>query len=167
MNSSKRLQQVLICSLIAIVGLGTSAWYGPKLLREATATKQWPETTGIVESSHVSSQRRNSGTDWHVAVRYSYVVDEQRHESARYSITGPLSTDTEGQAQMLARGFRVGDEMPVYYDPADPTQAVLVRGGEQKAWLTILFGVLLVLVGGLIVMKRLVGDEDRTVRSDR
>ena len=158
MNASARLQTLIICSLIAIVGLGTSAWYGPKLLREATATKQWPEVTGTVEGSQVFSQRRNSGTDWHVVVRTSYFVDGARYESERYSITGHLGADSQQGAETLARGFRAGDEVPVFYDPDDPARAVLVRGGEQKAWLTIGFGVLLVLVGGLIIMKRVVGN---------
>jgi len=32
-------------------------------------------------------------------------------------------------------------------DPADPNRAVLARGGTRKAWMTIGFGALLLVVG--------------------
>ncbi|MEE9127055.1 MAG: DUF3592 domain-containing protein [Planctomycetota bacterium] len=151
----KRLQELIIYAILVLIGLGTSAWYGPSQLMEAKATEDWPTVTGTIEDTRVTSQHRRRQTDYNVEITYTYVVGERTYRGSRYSVTGNPGAERQEEAELLARGFRKGDKVKVYVDPEDPTQAVLARGGTQKAWMTIGFGALLLVVGLFLGARRL------------
>ena len=165
-TSQRRLQELIIYAILIVVGLGTAAWYGPSLLLEAQATQDWPAITGRIEGARVVTQTRRRGStrtkDYTVEVTYTYTLDKKSYHSTRYSVAGNPGGDTQEQTELLARGFRIGDEVKVYVDPNDPTQAVLERGGTNKAWLTIGFGALLFLVGLGLGIKRLLSRSPRS-----
>ena len=152
-----RLQALILYAVLILIGLGTAAWYGPSQLQEAGATENWPTVSGTIEDAKVTSQRRKNRTDYSVVVTYSYTVGERTYRGSRYSVTGNLGADRQEQANVLAKSFRKGDKVQVYVDPEDPNQAVLAKGGTQKAWMTIGFGALLFVVGLFLGARRLLG----------
>jgi hypothetical protein len=154
---SRRGSNLLIAIVLLVAGLGTVAWYGPKLLREAGATGDWPSVEGAIESSEIRSQTRGRGrgTDYVLVLTYSYELEGQRYRGSRWSVGGDLVSDDRAGAEIHARSYRVGDRVPVYYDPEDPTSAVLAVGGQRKAWATIAFGALLVVAAGIVMMRAL------------
>jgi hypothetical protein len=148
-------QELALCAVLAVVGLGTAAWYGPRMLREAGSTQGWTAVSGRVEEVGVDSRTRRHGQEWVVRIAYVYTVGDAEHRGTRYSAGGDLVAEERAQAELLARGFRPGDELSVWVDPADPTCAVLARGGTRKAWTTIAFGGVLVGVSLFLVARRL------------
>lgn len=159
---ASRNRKAILVVVLGLVGLGTSVWYGPKLVREAYATHGWEATEAEIVSTEVDSEtRRRSGgrreTDWVVRLRYRYQVDGETYTASRYRVAGELGADTRDQAERLARIYRVGDRISVWVDPDDPLSAVVVPGGEAKAWANVGFGVLLVGVAVWLYFKRVRG----------
>lgn len=151
----KRPQELVLYVIIILVGLGTCAWYGPSLLIEAKSTASWRAVNGKIEDVRVTSQRRRRQTDYSVEISYSYSVDGRSHRGDRYSVAGNPGAGEQERAELIARGFRKGDSITVYVDPEDPSRAVLARGGTKKAWMTIGFGALLLVVGLVMGARRL------------
>jgi hypothetical protein len=59
-----------------------------------------------------------------------------------------FSADREAQKALLA-DFRKGEEIPVWYDPADPKTVVVVRGYTWILWILLLLPVAFILIGGV------------------
>jgi hypothetical protein len=139
--------------IIAAVGLATTAVVGT-LIGRALRSWRWPRTTGtIVESAVVrladdsdSAQRRFR---YQVDVRYGYSVSGQAYTSSRLSFFGastrhPSHALAEEHLQRITR-----EGIDVWYDPADPSQAVNDRGIPWGFWAAFALGVLF-LVGGTL-----------------
>lgn len=155
-TSMSRTQELVLCAVLALVGLFTAAWYGPRMLREAGSTGDWTAVSGRVEDVGVEARTRRHGQDWVVRIAYAYTVEGNERRSTRYSIGGDLRAEERDQAELLARGFRPGDALTVWVDPEDPTRSVLARGGTRKAWTTIAFGGVLVGVSVFLLARRMV-----------
>lgn len=123
-------------------------------LVEVRRVKRWPETTGKVVASRVQSRRNEQGDpgyDFHDTevtnepfVQYEYAVGSQKYRCSRIDI-GEKTSGFELEA-ILDR-YPVGAEVTVYYNPADPSKAMLERDLPRVAYLGM--GCLLVVfVGG-------------------
>lgn len=148
MASAGRRIQLVVYLVLIVTGIVVCAWYGPGQLGEARATASWPAVKGVVVEARAVSQSGRRGRRSHsVRISYTYKVADDTYTGDRYSVAGNLGAGSQEQAEQLARGYRRGDEIWVYYDPASPERAVLLRGGVRKAWLTIGFGALLLVIG--------------------
>lgn len=103
----------------------------------------WLSTTGTVLTSRLEEWESSPGEiiDYPV-VTYSYQVNGQAYEGKR--ITPNVESGGSGSAKVIAR-YLVGSSVQVFYNPKDPSAAVL----EKKlptlwAWIT------LILVDGLL-----------------
>lgn len=140
--------------ILGLVGLGTAGWFGPTKLAEANASAHWNTVpTTVIETRLASQTRRNHGTDWHVTVVHEYEVDGSTHRGERWDVHGSAGFERREDAERFARGYRTGDAIEAFVDPDDPSSSVLTRGGTGEAWSTIVFGALLVGVGGYLVVK--------------
>ncbi len=85
---------------------------------------------------------RSSGQNSHdpklpkgAKVLYRYQVAGKTYEGTQVSPPGSLGLDSGLQ---LLKRLRKGQQVPVFYDPQNPDQAVLVRGVDpMEAWLVI------------------------------
>jgi hypothetical protein len=97
-------------------------------------THQWrarnfPTTTGQVLESKVSSRSGGRGSrTYDLNIRYRYVVDDKIFESGRYRYSSSFSSWNARWAEEAVATRRVGSEIPVFYNPADPRDAVLSPG---------------------------------------
>jgi hypothetical protein len=102
----------------------------------AHATGDYRETPGEVLSSAVRRVRHtgNDSDTFAVVVSYAYSVDGRPYEGHRYEAT-ESSQSGSWAAETVAR-LGAGVAVPVYYDAADPSRAVLVRGvnGSDILW---------------------------------
>ncbi len=95
-------------------------------LLQVRRAQAWSQTQGEIVVSRVAAEHKrlpNSTTQVRnrPVVEYTYRVGEQDYRGARIGIGEP--TDLE---PTLAR-YPVGARVPVFYDPAQPSQAVLER----------------------------------------
>ncbi len=92
------------------------------ILTKAADQDGWPETRGIVTLSRVEVPTTESQKSTHYYFAYEYQVKGKAYRSDRYSF------DTVGGSQAVAvKHYRKGDQVRVYYDPQDPSYAVLVK----------------------------------------
>lgn len=113
---------------------------GLRQSRRGRDTFGWTRTLGRVIDSRVVLESRGIPTAteqeergpprWGIAIRYAYEARGQRHESAQVwigSATAAFYLEEAGARAWVER-FPVDREVTVWFDPADPRQAVLVPG---------------------------------------
>lgn len=108
-------------------------WNDPGLAEESLS---WPSVTGKISSSfvqardfpmpHDDSDDDYETTSYSASVDYSYVVEGKEHHSSqvRYFV-GPDAHET-------VRKYPSGAQVPVFYNPEDPSSAVLEPGTNTK-----------------------------------
>ena len=99
------------------------------LMYKQIRANEFPSTTGvIVESSTERTGRRGrrEGSSEQAHIRFEYTVDDRPYESNQWRYD---SFGTSGRlAREIVARFPKGSERPVYYNPANPAEAVLVPG---------------------------------------
>lgn len=126
-----------------IIGLctGMLACMLPLALYEVAVSGGWSTVQGEITSSGVEARvvRDSKGrerTEHSAAVKYTYQVGGQTYAGDRI---GFGATQTFSMfAKDLAGQYRAGQKVDVYYDPANPKDAVLQR---SILWATYLWGV--------------------------
>jgi hypothetical protein len=133
---------VFVFSLAASLGLFTWAWTA---YRDGRRSLGWPSVPGRVTSSMVRREttETESRLEWtyYPAVSYDYRVNGQAFNGTRIGVGGVVGTSRSEDAEAVANRYAVGSNVDVYYDPAEPEYAVLVRGAN-------VFGVWVTAAGG-------------------
>ncbi|SNS43397.1 Protein of unknown function [Sphingomonas laterariae] len=127
--------------------------YGYGLYRYAVAESAWEETDGRILASeyseHVSEDTDgSSSTSYRAHVRYLYAVGGREYRGRAIWLYYHIPIDDRFDAQDLVEAFAAGRTVPVYYDPADPGDAVLIVEPPSLWWLAgVAFGLPFLLVG--------------------
>ena len=118
------------------------------------AAETWLTASGVVLDSSVTVHRSrtskgNTSISYKPQVNYEYQVKDQKYSSDRIGF-GSTSYSLRGKADKAIANYLQGAQVTVYYDPADPSKAVL----ETKAMGGVSFIVLgvILLVMGLIAI---------------
>ena len=100
--------------------------------RKMAAVSQWPSTMGSVIMSRIEqrSSSESGYTDYPV-VQYSYQVGGQTYQSYKLA-PGPEVGGT-GAGKVIAR-YPAGAQVMVFYNPQNPSEAVLERKAPAQ-WL--------------------------------
>jgi hypothetical protein len=109
------------------------------------ASQSWTEAQCTVLSSQVALAP-GSGTTYWVDIHYTYRVNGISHESGRYDFMTGSSSGTAGKQAVVDR-YPPGARVPCWFDPADPSSAVLSRS-LSTAYLWGLFPLPFLAVGG-------------------
>ena len=126
-------------SLLLIVGL--YQLYG------LVVSRNWPQGTGtITKVEVVTDHDSENGTTYTVAVSYDYIVNGVRLMGNRIGFNERWY-DRKEQAKAEVERYRVNTSVPVYYDPENPVDVVLVRESPHYI-LCIVLGI--VLLGGVV-----------------
>jgi hypothetical protein len=99
-------------------------------MQMARASKMWPSTEGIIVESGVASYRltrKSSQLSYRCYVEYRYAVGGQEFTDDRLYFGDGEFFDTEQEARAVLGALRPGDAVTVYYDPDNPSNAVLRR----------------------------------------
>jgi hypothetical protein len=128
--------------LFGAVGLAAYYGYGHWRVRES---RSWGSTTGrVLESGAAWETVEESNRMFLARVIYEYQVNDRPYRNGRIF----LQPNTNSDATATAARFPAGAQVPVYYNPADPAQSVLVRNAPS----TQLYIGLIVLLLALAVM---------------
>jgi hypothetical protein len=106
-------------------------------------SKDWPTTPGQILASTINYRRgsRGSRSPYPVVV-YLYQVEGRQYQSQRIYFGGEVG----GSAMTgIIKKYPVGAEVPVYYNPQNPADAVLERSVPMAKVLA-LVGVILIAV---------------------
>jgi len=118
--------------------LGFDAFIIYSMVRQG-ATADWPSTTGRVLRSEIASHDDGDGTTYSAEIEYEYEVGGRRYESDRIRFAGFTSTSDRDFVERTVSRAPVGGSVPVYYNPEDPSEAVLTSGVAGEDFFIILF----------------------------
>ena len=106
--------------------------------RKMTVVSQWPSTIGVVQMSTIEQRSSSEGgyTDYPV-VQYSYQIGGQAYQSMKLA-PGPEVGGT-GARKVVAK-YPAGAQVMVFYDPQNPSEAVLERKAPAQwiMWLILI-----------------------------
>lgn len=141
---------VALALSLALVGAGYYVaweWGRPALVR-AQESADWPRTQGWVETSRVERFARTGGrVEPRLELSYSYSVQGETYSGHRVRLPAPVPGVLQDGPQQLTGRYPAGLQVDVFYDPEDPSRAVLEPGAPAAAYLPILGGAALALVG--------------------
>ncbi|MEZ5385309.1 MAG: DUF3592 domain-containing protein [Prosthecobacter sp.] len=121
-SSSLMLQVVLVCTAAALVGL----FYFLRRFGLAWTMHRWPSTSGRVLMAEMRRGKKKSSDGsllYDPVLRYSYAVGDRVFESS--SFTHRAVSNAANLATQFITSVKKDAEVPVYYHPANPAEAVV------------------------------------------
>jgi len=129
--------------------------------RKAHATERWNTTSGRILQSEVTSYRYrshgSSSTMYQPTIQYEYVVNGQHLQSEHVRMGMAYGTSWTQPAQNVVDKYPAGAIVQVFYNPANPNEAVLEHsaGGSNRILtcvVVLILGILLITGAGLFLM---------------
>ena len=99
--------------------------------RRMATVSQWPSTMGTVMMSRIEQRSSDDGYTDYPVVQYSYQIGGQAYQSMKLA-PGPEVGGT-GARKAVAK-YPAGAQVMVFYDPQNPSDAVLERKAPAQ-WL--------------------------------
>lgn len=120
------------------------------ILMQLDAERRFEAADGTVVASKVRTHSDSNGSTFEPAIRYRYKVAGREYAGERYAY-GQFSSSASGHADEVVRRHPAGKHVTVYYDPHNPSEAVLAMGVQPQQWFMLLFLQPFLLVGiGLV-----------------
>ena len=110
--------------------------------KKAEASSSWPSAVGTVTESKIIEnvsydEDHYRRTTYRADVHYTYNVIGTPYESKKLAFGATESSSAKSAQEVIAR-FPVGASVPVYYNPNDPKEAVLIREAKSSRVMMIL-----------------------------
>jgi len=103
-------------------------------------TSHYPVTMGTVTFSQITSHHTSKGgTTYGVDIRYHYVVDDHPFDGSRFRYMSMSTSSDYEWATVTVNKHPVSSQIPVYFNPSDPTDAVLSPDLSGSDLFTVLF----------------------------
>lgn len=151
---------------MVVVGLIITA-LGMQEIQKAIVSKQWPSVQGTIITSKVTPMNSGqSGYSYKPDITYKFKINETEIDGNKLRF-GEKSYPKSGTAQGIVKKFQPGEEYPVYYDPKDPSNAILQPGIHGSAWLIPGIGVAFILVSVFFVIIGIFMDPAKAERIER
>lgn len=117
--------------------------------RKMNAVQGWSSTMGTVLASHLERRRSgNSGSANYPVVQYSYQVGGQTYQGAR--IAPGMEVGGTGAGRVIEK-YPAGAQVMVFYDPNDPSDAVLEKKAPAQWILWLVLVILDIMLCGMAV----------------
>jgi len=152
-----RVQGMLVvglCAAFSLIGL-LMMMQGGARIREARQVEGWLTAPGVIEASDVYAAPGSQGEQWRPHISYSYAVGGRLIHSTRIAMSKPRPEDSRETVLAWLSRYPAGGSVTVHYDPVDITQSVLETATPVSAYVNLLFGCVLALMGpGLLALFR-------------
>ena len=114
----------------------------------------WPKVTGKVVKASIVGVTSSGKKKFRLDVEYEYEVDGKRYRSKRYRRDGERRAVGHFAAKLQQKRHAKGSSITVFYDPKDPSRAVLdVRGYDAMIAATVI-AAFLVIFGVYLLRQR-------------
>jgi hypothetical protein len=132
-------------------GIGAFLLYKAYKARQQSDLSQgWPSVQGQVTGAHVSHSS-STDTDGNISysyspnVSYTYQVGGNTYHNDKLTFGFQQTFNNEARAQTALQRYPVGGNVTVYYNPANPSEAVLERAAGGFA-ISLVIGILFVFI---------------------
>lgn len=137
--------------LFAIVGFVVVCFGIWTAIKSIRAT-HWPVAEGVVQASTMKRHTSNGshgGDTFSPEVSYTFQANGASFTGNKISF-GQMSSSTDYAQRILDR-YPVGKKVSVYYDPANPSEAVLETGIHGGTWVLLAVGTIFMLAGSMFL----------------
>lgn len=144
----------------AWIFLAIGLWFLIKFslnLLKANRAQHWPTVEGVVTRAEISthlSRRSDSGARknlYGALVRYTYIVKGVEYNGARVAFVDSSNSD-RGKAETVLARYPAGDVVRVFYNPADPQDAMLEPVVDRQALLPLVIPLAFLAVGIVVLL---------------
>ena len=124
--------------------------------RTGKASASWPSAEGQVVVAMVD-MRVSTDSDGMTSRRYTprvvynYTLNGQQFSSDQVHIGSKSNYASHARAASKL-AYQAGQQVNVFYNPENPSQAVLEPGSTRGAWGTLLIGIVFFVAGGIIAV---------------
>jgi hypothetical protein len=118
----------------------TYSWY------EALQTTRWPTTTGTISFAKVVEVSGGGGTGYVPTVTYTYEVRGVSYLGKKIHVLD--GSDMPSRAQQTIREFGTNSTVQVFFDPDDPSNALLKPGLYLDLFLWLALSLFAIGIGG-------------------
>ena len=121
------------------------------VIPEWRVNHQFVEHTCVVLQTRLAKQEGADGTLYRPEARIQYSVNGETYVTWTYSIRGRY-TASRAEVEKILQSLEPGEEYTCWYDPADPSVAVLVQTYTWWSWLTLAIpgSFILIGIGGVV-----------------
>lgn len=140
--------------------------FGVYFIALGNEARGWPETQGAIVSVTIRSETLMAGNqgrtrelrerlrEYYPSITYRWEVDGQGYTGSRYQLgTTHEKYKERGEAVAAAVNYKNGEPIAVYYDPEDPSQAVLDKSASGAIFIPLPLGLLFAATGWLGLRK--------------
>lgn len=110
-------------------------------------TKKWPSVRGSLIDADIEADL--NGT-YYVNIMYRYSVDGIEFTSNKYTID-ESNWESKVEAELIVKEYRALSFIEIYYNPANPTEAVLIRGASNQFRSSFLTAILFFLTATIVI----------------
>jgi hypothetical protein len=131
------LYNILLCGIPLILifgGVGVFLIvFSLRTQKKADSGQSWPGTTGTIlrtevrQSQGIADEHGVSQTVYYPAVEFEYQVGEQTFKGDKIAFGDRPTYKSQSEAASLLSIYRVSNQVRVYYNPANPSGAILER----------------------------------------
>lgn len=144
-----------------LVGLGSLVEYG-RMRRRQSASQRWPSAPGTITQAGVIAEEREEADDersdglaqvtmrYRADVRFSYTVNGRVFHADRWKWGLTAYYPDEAAAAAVIARYRAGAPVRVFYNPANPGEAVLEPGNSGGSFAQLVFAVMFAGAGALM-----------------
>lgn len=142
---------------LLLLGAGLAGW-ATREIWKGRASRTWPHTEGVILSSSTEQQSTQlvsgvsraplaSRLKYHASkVSYSYTINGLKRVGHR-----PFYCARGSDARFDSLGFATDKTVPVYYNPHNPGESVLVPGGPLFPHILVVAFGLFIALAGLVI----------------
>ena len=132
---------IAVVAALAVTGLALvgAAHFGTRIYKDSLASPSWPSIAGKVLTSSVT-KGCGKQNGFFPEVAYTYVVHGRHYTGDRMAFIKRFCGSRHA-AEQIAALYKPGNAVTVYFDPENPSDAVLTRGDKGGA---ATFGLLLI-----------------------
>ena len=155
----------LICGgffVLVLLALGGGLiFYGLRSRQKAEASQSWPSTTGQIIRSEVKQSANtdddgNTSYSYYPSVEYTYQITGQTYTSKRLVFGALKGYGSSAKAVADLQPYSLGGQVTVYYNPENPSEAVLERKAGALSGMMII-GIICVVLSLCIACPLLIG----------
>lgn len=134
---------------LLIAGCGLLVWIlVSQIYPHWGANRYYIQTLATVLDRRTVAQGRDDARTYRPDIQVEYTVDGADYRTWTYAATRVSFADETVAKEAMER-FLVGSKYPLYYDPTEPSRAVLVRDMSGTGWLMLLAPGALIVLGSV------------------
>ncbi len=129
---------------------------GIRQMSQGIASENWPGTLGEIVHSEIRRVNHRDPSSspeptYRIKVIYTYMAETTEYTGMRIQ-SGTLKYGKRSEAEIEQNSCKPGQKVDVFYNPGNPSSAVLVRGTAAGIWIFIGLGSLFTMIGSTMAV---------------